>query len=306
MADPVTTNLGLVTPPNAADPGAWDQPMNANSHTLDQTLGGLVVLNAQGASGVVALTLAQYVCTNLVVTGVPGGAVTYQLPAGVGRFFFVQNLCTGANSTVSFASASVAGSVAIPGGVGAAITIDPTYGARRADSIAEEASGPAGAVQYAGSGGFFAGDAGLTYNSTTQALAVGGPLSVAGNFSVTGQVTKRLILNGGGANTRTQSIAFAATGMAMDCALSNVFQTTMSGSATGAVAISNMDDGQSINWKLTQDSVGNRTMTWPSNFRWPGGTPGVLSTAPNAVDLLVATFFASSGTWLASLLKGFA
>jgi hypothetical protein len=305
MVDPVTTNKSLVTPPNAADPGTWDQPMNNNAHALDSALGGLTVLNAQGLTGVQALTLAQYTAPNIVVTGVPGGPVTYQLPAGVGGFFFVANACTGANSTIGFASASVVGTVAIPTGVGAAIVIDPVYGARRADSIAEEAAGPAGAVQYAGASGFFAGDAGLVYTSATQALAVGGPLSVGGGLAVSGFVTKRLIFNQGAANTRSVPIPFGATGMAMDASLSNVFTTTLTGNVTGAVAIANADDGQTINWRISQDGTGNRTMAWPANFRWPGNTPGVLSTTPNVVDLLVATFFTTTGTWLASLLKGF-
>jgi hypothetical protein len=306
MADPTTTNLSLFVPANAADPGTWDQPVNANSHTLDNTLGSMMVLNAQGLSGVVALTLAQYICTNLTITGVPAGALTYQLPAGVGRFFFVQNLCTGANSTVSFASASVAGSVAILSGVSGAVVIDPTYGARRADSIAEEAAGPLGAVQYAGSNGFFAGDAGLVYAPSTQTLTVGGPLAVGGNFAVTGQVTKPLVLNGGGAATMSLAVAYAATGMSLDCSKSNVFTTTLTGSITGAPAFANVTDGQTINWRLQQDGTGSRTMAWPASFRWPGGTAGVLSTGANAVDLMVATWFASSGTWLANLLKAFA
>lgn len=306
MPDPVTTNKSLVTPPNAADPGVWDVPVNNNSQALDQVLGGLTILNANGLSGVQTLTLVQYTPANIVVTGVPAAAVTYNLPAGVGGFFFIANLCTGANNAITFGAAGATGTVVIPGGVSAAVIIDPVYGARRADSIAEEAAGPAGAVQYAGANGFFAGDAGLTYDPTTQTLAVGGPLAVGGGLALAGFVTTRMIFNQGSASTRPVAIAYAATGMAMNCALSNVFTTTLTGNITGAVAISGQDDGQTINWRLQQDGSGNRTMSWPSNFRWAGGTAGVLSTGANAVDLLVATFFASAGTWLASLLKGFA
>jgi hypothetical protein len=304
MADPTTTNKSLAQPPNAADPGAWDQPMNNNAGALDAVLGGLTTLNAQGASGVVVLTLAQYRPCNIVVTGVPAGALTYQLPAGVGGFFFVANLCSGANSTINFASASVAGSVAVPATDTAAIIIDPVYGARLADTIEQDAVGPTGAVQYAGANGNFAGDAGLTYNSTTQALAVGGPITIGGSILMGGAFLGLLV--NGNAQTATVAIPFAGTGMAVDCRRSNVFATTLSGNITGAPAISNVGDGQTINWRLQQDATGNRTMAWPSNFRWPGGTAGVLSTGANAVDLLVATFFASTGTWLANLIKGFA
>jgi hypothetical protein len=306
MADPLTTNKALAQPPNAADPGTWDQPMNNNAGALDLALGGLTQLNAATLSGNVALSVAQYRPCNLVVTGAPAGNLVYQLPAGVGGFYFFQNNTTGA-FTVGLGSASGGGVVIVPQGDCAVIVVDPVFGARRGDSIDTEAAGGAGQVQYndPATGNFF-GAAGMIYTASTQGLALGGPLSVAGNVSINGQVTKRLILNGGGANTRSVVIAFGSTGMAMDCSLSNVFTTTLAGNVTGAVAISNMDDGQTVNWRLQQDGTGNRTMSWPSNFRWPGGTAGVLSTGANAVDLLVATFFASSGTWLANLIKGFA
>jgi hypothetical protein len=306
MVDPVTTNKALAQPPNAADPGTWDQPMNNNAGALDAVLGGLTTINAQGASGVIALTLAQYRPANVVVTGVPAGNLTYNLPAGVGGFYFFQNNTTGP-ATVSLGSASGGAAVAVPQGDCAVIVVDPVYGARRGDSIDTEAAGGPGQVQYADPvSGNFAGAAGLTYNSTTQAVAVGGPLSVGGALAVTGFATRRLIFNPGSASTRPIAIAFSATGMSIDCSQSNVFSTVLNGSITGAPAFANMDDGQTVNWRLQQDSVGNRTMAWPSNFRWPGGTVPTLSTPANAVDLLVCTFFASSGAWLANLLKNFA
>ena len=47
-------------------------------------------------------------------------------------------------------------------------------------------------------------------------------------------------------------------------------------------------------------------MTWPTSFKWPGGTAGVLSTAANSVDLLVATYRADTGFWYAGLTKAYA
>ena len=40
---------------------------------------------------------------------------------------------------------------------------------------------------------------------------------------------------------------------------------------------------------VIQDSTGGRTITWPSNVKWPGGTAPTLSTAANAIDII--TFF---------------
>lgn len=108
------------------------------------------------------------------------------------------------------------------------------------------------------------------------------------------------------AHTAPVAVTFSATAMAVDCALSNVFTTTLTANVTTAPTLSNPKDGQSINWFLTQDGSGGRTMTWPTSFKWPGGSAGVLSTAINSVDLLVATYRASTGYWYCSLLKGFA
>lgn len=100
-------------------------------------------------------------------------------------------------------------------------------------------------------------------------------------------------------------VAFNATAMALNCALSNVFTTALTANVTVAPAFSNVKNGQTINWRLKQDGTGSRTMTWPTSFKWPGGTVPTLSTAANAVDLLVATYFADTGLWLASLVKDF-
>jgi hypothetical protein len=107
------------------------------------------------------------------------------------------------------------------------------------------------------------------------------------------------------AHTPPGAVAFSATAMAVNCALSNVFTTTLTANVTTAPTFSNLKNGQTINWRLRQDATGSRTMTWPAAFDWPGGTVPTLTTAANAVDLLVATYFADTGLWLATLVKDF-
>jgi hypothetical protein len=113
---------------------------------------------------------------------------------------------------------------------------------------------------------------------------------------------------GVGAATTPSAVTFSATAMTVNCALSNVFTTTFTANVTVAPTLSNPIDGQTINWFITQDATGSRTMTWPSSFKWAGGSTfaGVLSTTASAVDLLVATYRSSTGFWYASLAKGFA
>jgi hypothetical protein len=79
----------------------------------------------------------------------------------------------------------------------------------------------------------------------------------------------------------------------------------MSGTVTTAPTFSNLKDGQTLNWFITQDATGSRTMAWPATFKWPGASAGVLSTGPNDVDLLVATYMSATGFWYATLLKDF-
>ena len=118
--------------------------------------------------------------------------------------------------------------------------------------------------------------------------------------------TKPALTAVGGAATTPVAVAFSATAMTVNCALSNVFTTTFTANVTTAPTLSNPSDGQTINWFITQDVTGSRTMTWPTSFKWPGASAGVLSTAANSVDLLVATYRSATGFWYASLAKAFA
>lgn len=143
----------------------------------------------------------------------------------------------------------------------------------------------------------------LQINGTTTALTLNS--SGNANFSAPAANTAGITLNGSGA-TPSIAVTFSATAMTVDCSRSNVFTTTFTANVTTAPTISNPQDGQTINWFITQDATGSRTMTWPTSFKWAGGTAGVLSTAANSVDLLVATYRSSTGFWYASLSKGFA
>ena len=111
---------------------------------------------------------------------------------------------------------------------------------------------------------------------------------------------------GGAAYTPEVAVAFSATTMAVNCALSNQFRTTFTANVTVAPTLSNPGDGQTLRWFITQDATGSRTMTWPTAFKWAGGVAGVLSTAANSVDMLTATYRASTGFWYAALGKAYA
>jgi hypothetical protein len=49
--------------------------------------------------------------------------------------------------------------------------------------------------------------------------------------------------------------------------------------------LTSLQAGQTYMLLIQQDTTGGRVITWNSNFKWPGGTPPVLSTAANAIDI---------------------
>jgi hypothetical protein len=127
----------------------------------------------------------------------------------------------------------------------------------------------------------------------------------SGNLLVGTTTSGNKLYVAGGASTPSVAVTFSATAMTVNCQLANVFSTTFTANVTTAPTLSSPSDGQTINWFITQDGTGSRTMTWPTSFKWAGGTAGTLSTAANSVDLLVATYRSATGFWYASLSKAF-
>lgn len=83
------------------------------------------------------------------------------------------------------------------------------------------------------------------------------------------------------------------------------FRVTLAGNRTLANP-TNMKPGQSGVIIITQDATGGRTLTYGSNWRFPGGASvsGVLSTAANAVDV-ISYLVRSDGTILTNLAKDY-
>jgi len=84
----------------------------------------------------------------------------------------------------------------------------------------------------------------------------------------------------------TQVTLTDAASIAIDLNLGNNFIVTLAGNR----AISNPTNptvGQTGQVYVIQDGTGSRTLTYPSNFRYAGGTSPTLTTDANAVDLLV-------------------
>ena len=98
-------------------------------------------------------------------------------------------------------------------------------------------------------------------------------------------------------NTAPAALADAAT-VAWDLNLAQAATLTLGGNRTLANP-TNIAAGGSYVLAARQDATGGRTLNYGSAFKWVGGVPPALSTAPNAVDLLF--FYSPDG---ASLLGG--
>jgi hypothetical protein len=103
-------------------------------------------------------------------------------------------------------------------------------------------------------------------------------------------------------HAQTAPVVGASTGgtLTLDMSQSNVFTVSMTENVT-TVTLGTLAQGQTVNILFTQDGTGSRTISWPADFKWPGGTAETLSTNSNAVDLLVITYLGTS--WYSSMLK---
>jgi hypothetical protein len=85
--------------------------------------------------------------------------------------------------------------------------------------------------------------------------------------------------------TQTQPAAIAAAATtSIDLSTGNVFQINLAATIT-TLTITNATVGKYY-FQFTQDATGSRTIAWPANFKWSGGTAPTLTTTPNKTDYI--------------------
>jgi hypothetical protein len=77
--------------------------------------------------------------------------------------------------------------------------------------------------------------------------------------------------------------------IATDASLSNVFYVTLGGNRTLANP-SNLVDGGTYVWVITQDGTGSRTLSYGNVFAWPAKTAPTLTTTAGAVDIITGIY----------------
>lgn len=264
-----TTLLGLALPVQGELSGTWGDVINNYlTQYLDSAIAGTNTLTTDA---------------DVTLTKTAGAALT------VASSQYAVLLCTGARTTIK--------TITVPAASQSYTVINLTTGGFAVKIVG---AGPTTGITVA-NGTVVQ----VVWNGSdfVAASIIVGTAGTAGNILTS---TGTVFQSGGGAATTPVVVTFSATAMAVNCLLSNVFTTTFTANVTVAPTLTNPIDGQTINWFITQDATGSRTIAWPSSFKWSGGIVPVLSTGANAVDLLVCTYRSTTGFWYASLAKGFA
>lgn len=118
--------------------------------------------------------------------------------------------------------------------------------------------------------------------------------------TVAGSTLFELELTGGGSSGKTtaanmrvgvnQGSSALTSGVTVntDCSLNNVFTLSLAHNATLANP-TNKATGATYLWIVAQ-TAGSNTLSYGTDFTWPGGAAPTLSTAAGAVDVICAVY----------------
>ena len=231
MTSSYTTNKSIEKPANGDYNNTWSTPVNNDWDIIDQSLGGQTALNAVGASGVVTLSTAQYRSPIIIITGLLTANVNYQLPAGIGGFWYVYNNTTGA-FTVTFSNAAGGTSLTLAQGYTTTVISDGTNIGRGDTAPGVGGSGTVTSVNASG------GTTGLTFSggpiTSAGTLTAGGTLIAAnGGTGLTSPGTAGHVLTSNGTTWVSQAITGSVTSVTSSGSGINVSPTS------GAVVVSN-------------------------------------------------------------------
>jgi hypothetical protein len=91
------------------------------------------------------------------------------------------------------------------------------------------------------------------------------------------------------------TLTYGAT-VTTDVSQGTLFRVTLAGNATLANPI-NVSDGERVIWQITQDSTGNRALSYGGAFDFGAAGQPTLSTTAGKTDYLGAIYRAASSTW---------
>jgi hypothetical protein len=103
--------------------------------------------------------------------------------------------------------------------------------------------------------------------------------------------------SGGGAAPQVASLASGST-ITTNASDADIFEVTLAENATLANPTNGVD-GQTVRWRIRQDSTGSRAVTLGNKFVVPSTatSPLPFSTAANKMDVLAATYHQGRDKW---------
>lgn len=178
-------------------------------------------------------------------------------------------------------------------------TLTATYASQSANLFLASPNGASGAPAMRA---LVAADLPSAITSNTSGTAAGLSATLAVGSGGTGATTAnaaRVAINQG------VVVLTPGTTVATDASTGNFFTLTPAQNFTLSNP-TNLQAGATYMWQITQDGTGSRVLALGTNFKNPGGTAPVLSTAAGSVDLI--TGYSPNGTlvYLVGILKGFA
>ena len=265
MVSSYTTNKNIEKPANGDYNNTWSTPVNSDWDIIDKAFGGTTSINAVGASGTVALTTVQYQAPIVIITGTLTANVNYQLPAGVGGFWYIFNNTSGAFS-VLFSSASGGSTVTLPQGYTVGVISDGTnigFSTTNAALISSTYANPSWITSLAAS-------------KLTGAVAV-----VNGGTGQTSYTDGQLLIGNSTGNTLTKATLTAGTGIAITNTAGGIsIATSASGGTVTSVNASTAISGLSFTGGPVTTTG---TLTLSGTLGVQGGGTGTTSLTSGAV-----------------------
>lgn len=163
---------------------------------------------------------------------------------------------------------------------------------------------PLGGVFIVGNGSSFEAQNATTVRSTLSLVVGSDVQAFNANTSITDISETRTANIELSTTTHSTTISAAAgANYDLDVSLSNRWELTLDENIT--LTISNPpsnDKYQEIEIIFIQDATGTNTVTWPAEVFWPGGINPVITSSPNAIDVIKLRTNDSGTSWLGEII----
>ena len=291
MASTFTTRIRLNKQGTGDNDSTWGTVLNDEVIDLtDFAIAGYTTISLAG--GDVSLTTNDGTADEarsamLELTGTLTGDTGVYLPSGITKSYIVKNNTSGSfNATILIDGGT---GTAVPQGGSIIVMTDGTTVTDAVDTTAL-GLGTASTLNFGTSVNELipvsSADARYVAVSTDSTITGAKTFTSATTFSAITTFTSTVVGTGSQAYSSPVSVAVATSAVVLDFATGNNFTTILNGNVSIANP-SNPQPGQSGIIYIVQDGTGSRTMSFNSNWKFPGGTAPTLSTVAAARDALI-------------------